>query len=50
MSYDVITVFLDAYESHHISRLRVWADEEVLRQIKSDDSFTNCISIGPVSY
>ncbi|XP_003383177.1 PREDICTED: lanosterol synthase [Amphimedon queenslandica] len=49
LALDWSYLLLDAYESHHISRLRAWADEEILRQIKADDSFTNCISIGPIS-
>lgn len=32
-----------------IGYLRSWAASECLKQIKGDDQFTNCISIGPVS-
>ena len=37
------------YEKYCISYLRSWAASECLKQIKGDDQFTNCISIGPVS-
>ena len=38
------------YEQVHIGFLRRWATNECLEQIKGDDQFTKCISIGPVSY
>ncbi len=37
------------YERFSIGYLRSWATSECLKQIKGDDQFTNCISIGPVS-
>ena len=37
------------YERCHLGFLRRWAANECLEQIKADDLFTNCISIGPVS-
>lgn len=37
------------YERVRIGFLRRWAASECLEQIKADDLFTNCISIGPVS-
>lgn len=37
------------YEQVHIGFLRRWAARECLDQIKADDMFTKCISIGPVS-
>ena len=37
------------YEKVHSGRLRSWAASECLNQIKADDKFTHCISIGPVS-
>ena len=40
---------LDVYESYHSSALRQRAVEECLEQIRADDRFTHCISIGPVS-
>lgn len=39
---------LDGYEACHLGYFRRWAEEECLHQIKADDSFTHCISIGPV--
>ena len=36
------------YERVHSSYLRSWAVEECLTQIKADDQFTHCISIGVV--
>ena len=38
------------YERIHSKYLRSWAVKECLTQIKADDSFTHCISIGPVSH
>lgn len=37
------------YERCHLGFLRRWAANECLEQIKADDLFTNCISIGPVN-
>lgn len=37
------------YERFHLGFLRRWAADECLEQIKADDLFTNCLSIGPVS-
>ena len=37
------------YEGVHSKYLRSWAVSECLTQIRADDSFTHCISIGPVS-
>ena len=37
------------YERFHIGYVRSWAASECLKQIKGDDLFTHCISIGPVS-
>ncbi|XP_064402287.1 lanosterol synthase-like isoform X2 [Halichondria panicea] len=37
------------YERFSIGYLRSWATSECLKQIKGDDQFTNCISIGPIS-
>ena len=39
----------NVYESWHSTWLRSWAMDECLEQIKADDQFTHCISIGPVS-
>ena len=36
------------YERICNSYLRSWAASECLEQIKADDQFTHCISIGPV--
>ena len=41
--------FLDVYEYYHSSWLRDWALKECYDHIRADDSFTNGISIGPVS-
>ena len=40
----------NVYERVHIGFLRRWASSECLEQIKADDLYTDCISIGPVSY
>jgi len=37
------------YERVHSDWLRSWAAFECLQQVKADDQFTHCISIGPVS-
>ena len=41
--------FLDVYEYYHSSWLRNRALKECYDHIRADDSFTNGISIGPVS-
>ena len=38
----------NVYEHVHIGFLRRWASSECLEQIKADDFYTDCISIGPV--
>ena len=43
------TVVANVYERVHIGYLRSWAVSECLTQIRADDCFTHCISIGPVS-
>ena len=45
----IITGIGNLYEWCHLGFLRRWAANECLEQIKADDLFTNCISIGPVS-
>ncbi|XP_024919504.1 lanosterol synthase [Cynoglossus semilaevis] len=40
---------LNVYEAHHSSTLREKAVAELYRHIQADDSFTKCISIGPIS-
>ncbi|XP_078656025.1 lanosterol synthase-like [Branchiostoma floridae x Branchiostoma belcheri] len=42
-------VGINLYESWHSSSLRQWAIDELYDHIKADDSFTKCISIGPIS-
>lgn len=52
MFITVMTIMLgigNIYEKVHSKYLRSWAAAECLEQIKADDKFTNCISIGPVS-
>lgn len=44
-----LTGVANAYEKVHSKYLRSWAAAECLHQIKADDKFTHCISIGPVS-
>ena len=39
----------NVYERVHLGFFRRWAASECLKQIKADDLFTDCISIGPVS-
>ena len=49
---EIMHIFLgvgNLYERCHIGFLRRWAANECLEQIKADDLFTNCISIGPVN-
>nr|XP_006636690.2 PREDICTED: lanosterol synthase [Lepisosteus oculatus] len=45
----VAYLIMNVYESHHSTSLRKRAVEELLSHIKADDSFTKCISIGPIS-
>lgn len=41
---------LNVYEAHHSGALRGKAVKELYEHIQADDSFTKCISIGPVVY
>lgn len=43
-------VVLNVYEAHHSTTLREKAVLELYEHIQADDSFTKCISIGPVVY
>ena len=43
-------VVLNVYEAHHSTTLRGKAVKELYEHIQADDSFTKCISIGPVVY
>ncbi len=55
-SSDLVTLFrcpavvLNVYEAHHSTTLRQKAVKELYEHIEADDSFTKCISIGPVVY
>ncbi|XP_068186115.1 lanosterol synthase isoform X2 [Antennarius striatus] len=40
---------LNVYEAHHSTTLRGKATKELYEHIQADDSFTKCISIGPIS-
>jgi lanosterol synthase len=46
---DLSFIALDAYERFHLKYFRSWAEQEVLDHIRADDSFTHCISVGPIS-
>eukprot|EP00731_Ephydatia_muelleri_P038108 Em0656g1a len=38
---------LNTYEPWHVKKLRSWAVSECLDNIRADDQFSNCISVGP---
>eukprot|EP00731_Ephydatia_muelleri_P036639 Em0296g1a len=40
---------LNTYEPWHVKKLRSWAVSECLDNIRADDQFSNCISVGPIS-
>eukprot|EP00731_Ephydatia_muelleri_P036509 Em0268g1a len=39
---------LNTYEPWHVKKLRSWAVSECLDNIRADDQFSNCISVGPI--
>ncbi|XP_066226065.1 lanosterol synthase isoform X1 [Saccopteryx leptura] len=45
----VVYAILNLYERHHSSSLRQRAIQKLYEHIAADDSFTKCISIGPIS-
>uniref|UniRef100_A0A8C9ZEV6 Terpene cyclase/mutase family member n=1 Tax=Sander lucioperca TaxID=283035 RepID=A0A8C9ZEV6_SANLU len=45
----VAYMVLNVYEAHHSTTLRGKAVKELYEHIQADDSFTKCISIGPIS-
>ncbi|XP_075870113.1 lanosterol synthase [Nelusetta ayraudi] len=45
----VAYMVLNVYEAHHSTALRGRAVKELYQHIQADDSFTKCISIGPIS-
>lgn len=45
-----VAVVLNVYEAHHSTTLRGKAVKELYEHVQADDSFTKCISIGPVVY